>query len=78
MLFQDEGVFFLRLNGVWDDDTKVEDVIVVDSGQRVVRDCVEEYDVNMDPSVLDNYVGDDARFCAVTERKQFDVQLVGK
>lgn len=78
VLSQDEGVFFVRLNDVREDDTEIDHVIVVDACKKPVWDCVEEYGPNMDPSLFDHFAGDDAKLRAVTEQKRLDVHPVGK
>lgn len=78
VLSQDEGVFHVSLTGVREDDAELDHVIVVDAGKSDVWDFVEEYRLNMDPSVIDHCVSDDARFCAFNELKRLDVQPVRK
>lgn len=78
VLSQNEGVVLLSLNSVRKDKTEVEPVILLDTGQKGVLDCVEEYGLKMDPSVLDNCIGKEAMFCAATKLKRRDVQSDGK
>lgn len=71
VLSQDVGVFLFGLNDV-------RNFFVVDAGNKIVYDCVEDYGVKMDPSVFDRCDRDDARFRAVTELRQLNVQSVRK
>lgn len=72
----DEEVLIPSLSGVWDDDTEVVQVIIVDVDKKAVWDCLDKYGLNMDPSVFEHYVRNIAWFRIVKELKQSYVQPV--
>lgn len=56
-----------------EDQKGLDHVVVVDAGNDIVRDWEKEYGLNMDLSVLDHCVDEDAKFCVVTRLNQLDV-----
>lgn len=76
MLSQYKGFFVVCLNGVQKDKTEVDQVVVVEAGKKVAWECVEEYVLNMDPSVFNHCVCEDEWFRTVNKLKRLEVQPV--
>lgn len=75
---QGKEVLLVLSKIIWEDETEANHVIAVEADGHNSWDCVEKYDLNIDLSLFDHCIGEDAIFCDVTIQKRSEVELTGK